>query len=191
MRFVSGGAVSLGALILGFSSVAGAAPLEREHYSFETTDTFTDTECGDPITIDYAAQFSGVFMLKKGRAGDPTPYFFDNYSGVETFTNTANNKTATLLHQGLFKDVRIEHVDGTVYQITAIETGRPVVAIGPEGNKLITDRGRIRYTFFIDTQGDSDPSNDVFLGELAPEVAGPHPVFFGVVDFCDLLAVLR
>jgi hypothetical protein len=191
MRVVSGGAACLSAVILGSSSVVGAAPLEREHYSFETTDTFTDTECGEPITIDYAAEFSGVFMLKKGRAGDPTPYVFDNYSGVETYTNTANGKTATLLHQGLFKDVRIEHVSGTVYQITAIETGRPVVAIGPDGKKLITDRGRIRYTFFVDTQGDTDLSNDVFLGELEPEVAGPHPVFFGVADFCDLLAVVR
>jgi hypothetical protein len=32
-------------------------------------------------------------MLKQGRGGDPTPYAFDNYSSVETFTNVANGQT--------------------------------------------------------------------------------------------------
>ena len=123
MRVVSLLVVCVVGIVGGGASAVGAAPLEREHYSSQDQDTFTDTECGAPITIDYTAEFSGVFMLKQGRAGDPTPYFFDNYSGVETFTNVANGKTATLAHQGLFKDVRVEHVEGTIYQFTAIETG--------------------------------------------------------------------
>jgi hypothetical protein len=142
-----GGVAVLAALLAGGVGAAGAEPLERERYSFQESDTFTDTECGAPITIDYAAEFSGLFKLKQGRAGDPTPYFFDNYSGVETFTNVANGKTFTLLHQGLFKDQHIQLVEGTVYRITAIETGRPVTAIAPDGTKINLDRGRIRYTF--------------------------------------------
>ena len=134
-----------------------AAPLEREHYSFEQSDTFTDTECGAPITIDYTGEFSGVFMLKDKKPGGPTPpYLFDNYSGVETFTNVANDETATIKHQGLYKDVQIEHVEGTIYRFTAIETGRPVVVLGPDGKKLVFDAGRIRYTFLVDTLGDAD-----------------------------------
>jgi len=179
--------------IVGFGATAvGAAPLEREHYSSHDEGTFTDTECGAPITIDYAADFSGVFMLKQGRAGDPTPYFFDNYSGVETYTNVANGKTATLAHQGLFKDLHVTQVEGTIYQFTAIETGRPVVVIGPDGHKLLFDRGRIRYSFLVDTQGDADLDNDVSLGDAAdPDVAGPHPIFSEVADFCDLLDTIR
>ncbi len=192
MRVVSVGAVCVVGLVLGLASPVGARPLVREHYSFHEEDTFTDTECGDPITIDFVVDGSGRFMLKRGRAGNPTPYYFDNYSSVETFTNVENGKTATLVHQGLFKDLRIAHVEGTIYQFTAIETGRPVVAIGPDGKKLIFDRGRIRYTFLIDTKGDSDLSNDEFLGDVVdPDVAGPHPIFFEVADFCDLLDVLR
>ena len=133
-----------------------------------------------------------MFKLKSGRHGDPTPYLSDNYSVVETYTNAANGKTATLRHQGLYKDVRIEHVEGTLYRFTAIETGRLVVAIGPDGKKLIFDRGRIRYTLLIDTQGDADLSNDVFLGDIDdPDVAGPHPIFFEEADFCDFLDLLR
>jgi len=180
-----------GALVLALPVTAGAKPLEREHYTFHDTDTFTDTDCGAPITIDYTADFAGVFMLKKGRAGDPTPYYFDNYSGVETYTNTANGKTATLAHQGLYKDQRIEHVEGTIYRFTAIETGRPVIVYGPDGRKLIFDAGRIRYTFLVDTKGDADLSNDEFIADDEPQVAGPHPIFFDEVNFCDFLDLLR
>ena len=187
-RALGGVAVLAGLLAVGVGP-AGAQPIERERYSFQESDTFTDTECGDPITVDYAAEFSGLFMLKQGRAGDPTPYFFDNYSSVETFT--ANGKTFTLTHQGLFKDQRIELVEGTVYRFTSIETGRPVSGIAPDGTKINLDRGRIRYTFFVDTLGDADLSNDVFLGAEEPDVAGPHPVFIGEADFCALLDTLR
>ena len=189
-RFASVLTAAMAAIVL-VGSVA-AAPLAREHYSFEDLDTFTETECGSPITVDYTGEFSGVFMLKDKKPGGPTPpYFFDNYSGFETFTNVANDKTATIAHQGLFKDVRIEHVEGTVYQFTAIETGRPVVVRGPDGTTLVFDAGRIRYTFLVDTLGDADLDNDVFLGDVGePDVAGPHPVFVGDVDFCDLVDLI-
>ena len=192
MRVVSVCAACVVGAVVALASPVAAKPLQSEHYSFREEDTFTNTECGAPITIDYVVEGSGVFKLKQGRAGDPTPYFFDNYSSVETYTNVANGKTATLVHQGLFKDLRIEHVEGTIYQFTAIETGRPVVVIGPDGKKLLFDRGRIRYTFLVDTKGDADLSNDEFLGDVVdPDVAGPHPIFFEVADFCDLLDVLR
>jgi hypothetical protein len=190
MRFVPVAAACAGALILSTTGPAGAAPLEREHYSFEDSDTFTDAECGEPITIDYHAEGSGVFMLKQGRAGGP-PLVFDNYEVTETYTNVANGETATLYHQGMFKDLRAVHVEGTIYEYTAIESGRPIVAFGPDGERLVFDRGQIRFTVRIDTQGDDDLGNDVFIDEDTPRVAGPHPVFDGEVDFCDLLDVLR
>ena len=88
-------------------------------------------------------------------------------------------------------DFRIVRVEGTVYHFTAIETGRPVVVFGPNGERLIFDRGRIRYSFVVDTKGDTDLSNDEFLADFEPAVAGPHPVFFEEADFCDLLDLLR
>jgi hypothetical protein len=39
--------------------------------------------------------------------------------------------------------------------------------------------------------GDADLSNNVFLRFEDPDVAGPHPVFVGDADFCDLLDALR
>jgi hypothetical protein len=189
--FTTAGAACAAALVLTVSGTASAQPLEREHYSFQESDTFTDTECGAPITIEYSAEGSGVFMLKEGRRGDPTPYFFDNYQVVETYTNVANGRSLTLAHQGLFKDLQVVHVEGTIYRFTAIETGRPIVAFGPDGERLVFDRGRISYSFLVDTLGDADLSNDVFLEDDEADVAGPHPVFFGEVDFCDGLDLIR
>ena len=183
-------ACASGALI-AVAPQAGAAPLVREHYSGSDDDTFTDTECGDPITIDYHVVFSGVFMLKEGRRGDPTPFFFDNYSSVESFTNVANGRTATVAHNGLYKDLRIELVEGTTYRFTAIEAGRPVVVFGPDGERLIFDRGRIFWSFVVDTKGDTDLDNDEFISDFPPSVAGPHPILDGVADFCDLLDLIR
>ncbi len=181
----------IAALVL-VGSVA-AAPLEREHYSFEDSDTFIETDCGDPITIDWTVTGSGVFMLKDRRPGGPTPpYYFDNYSSVETYTNVANDRTATVKHQGLYRDVQIKFVEGTVYQFTAMDSGRPIVVTGPNGERLVADRGGIRFTFLVDTQGDADLSNDVFIGDVSdPKVSGPHPVFVGDVDFCDLVDLIR
>jgi hypothetical protein len=191
MRLVPVTAVCAGALILSTACPAGAAaPLEVDHYSFEESDTFTDTECGEPITIDVHVEGSGVFMFKSGRAGGP-PLVFDNYEFTESFTNVDTGETATVYHQGLYKDLNAVHVEGTVYEFTAIEVGRPVVVFGPDGKRLVFDRGQLRHTFRVDTHGDDDLSNDDFLGEDEPRIAGPHPVFEEEVDFCDLLDVLR
>ena len=157
-------ALCAGALVVAIPAGASAKPIVHEHYEETESDTFTDTECGAPITIDYSAEFSGVFKLQVKKATAPIPLFSDNYSGVERYTNVANGKTVTLLHQGLFKDVHVELVEGTIYRFTAMESGRPVVAIGPDGKKLIFDRGRLRYTALIETFGDGDSDNDVFLG---------------------------
>lgn len=184
-----GGAAVVAGLLASGVAPAGAEPIEREHYTFHVSDTITDTECGAPITVDYVADFSGLFMIKEGRAGDPTPYVFRNYSDVETFT--ANSKTFTLIHEGLYMDQHIELVEGTVYRITAIETGRPVSGIAPDGTKVNLDRGRIRFTFLVDTLGDVEPRNDVFLSDEGTDVAGPHPALIGEADFCDLLDALR
>jgi hypothetical protein len=43
----------------------------------------------------------------------------------------------------------------------------------------------------FDTLGDADLSNDIFVGDLDPDLAGPHPVFFDEDFFCDLLYLIR
>ncbi|HZB41753.1 MAG TPA: hypothetical protein VE487_12355 [Ilumatobacter sp.] len=75
--------------------------------------------------------------------------------------------------------------------LTSIESGRPVVVYEPDGDKLIFDAGRIFWSFDVDTQGDTDLSNDEFIADYPPRVAGPHPILDGVAGFCELLDLLR
>lgn len=168
----------VGLLALAIAAPAQAAPLVREHYS--GTDSFDFDDCGFVIHGDVT--FQGVFMLKKPRADGAPPYLFDNYEVHETLT--ANGRTLTIDHQGLYKDVRITHVEGTVYQFVAIEVGRPFVARDGDGNILFHDRGLLKATFQVDTLGDTDLDNDVFIEgswELLMD-AGSHPAFY--IDFC-------
>lgn len=183
IRVRSISAVALLALAFTLAPGASAAPLVREHYSGVETGTFDD--CG--FTIAFETTFQGVFMLKDGRRGDPTPYYFDNYNVTEVLTNVATGEWLTITHNGLYKDLRVTQVEGTVYSFVANESGQPFVVRDSAGNVVLRDRGLLRTTFQVDTLGDTDLDNDVFIEdsfELLRD-AGSHPGFF--IDFCEIM----
>ncbi len=175
-------------LVLAFAMLLAAAPTQakplfREHYS--GTDSFDFDNCG--FTIHDDVTFQGVFMLKAPRRDGAPPYLFDNYNSHETLS--ANGKSFTIDHQGLYKDLRITLVSGTIYQFTAIEVGQPFVVRDASGNKVFFDRGRLVYTFQVDTKGDTDLDNDVFIDGSFSLLAdnGRHPAFYA--DFCQDIAI--
>ncbi len=95
-------------------------------------------------------------MLKQGRRGDPTPYFFDNYKYETVFTNPETGAWFTQSGNGMFKDLKIVNVSGTVYSFETIEVGRPFEVRDMNGDLVIKDRGHLRTRFSVDTLGDSD-----------------------------------
>ena len=165
-------------LALAMAAPVQAAPLEREHYSF--TDSFDFDDCGFVVHVEVVGE--GVFMLKAPRSDGAPPYYFDNYNVTETLT--ANGRTLTIEHQGLYKDLQITLVEGTIYQFVAIEAGQPFVATDEDGNVLFHDRGLLKTTFQVDTLGDTDLSNDIFIEDSWSLVmdAGAHPGFY--IDGC-------
>ena len=174
---------ALAALVVSMASPAGAAPLEREHYS--GTDHFIDESCGFEVTVD--VEFSGVFMLKAPKDEGAPPRLFDNYEAHETLTAEGSTRVLTVDHQGLYKDLRITHVEGTVYQFVSQESGQPFVVRDEDGTVLIRDRGLLRTTFQVDTHGDTDLENDEFIEGSFEVLAdrGSHPGFY--LDFCVVL----
>jgi hypothetical protein len=165
-------------LALAVAGPVQAAPLEYEHYS--GTDSFDFDDCG--FVIHDEVVFEGVFMLKAPAEEGAPPRLFDNYHSIETLT--ANGRTATIEHQGLYKDLHITLVEGTIYQFVAMEAGRPFTVLDADGNVLIRDRGVLFTTFQVDTMGDTDLDNDVFIDgswSLLKD-AGSHPGFY--IDFC-------
>lgn len=170
------------AVFLLAAAPAQAAPLERAHYSDSFSDDFDD--CGFDVHVEGTAE--GVFMLKT-RNGNPTPFYFDNYEVHLTYS--ANGKSFTQDANGLYKDLRITLVEGTIYRFEAIETGQPFVARDSDGNVVYRDRGFLGRTFLDDTKGDTDLDNDEFI-EGSFEIfrdAGDHTGFY--IDFCEDLVV--
>ena len=171
----------LAVLGLALPAAAQAGPIEREHYS--GTDSFDFDDCG--FVVHDEVTFEGVFMLKAPRADGAPPYLFDNYNNVETLT--AKGRTLTIEHQGLYKDLHITLVKGTVYEFVAMEAGQPFVVRDGDGDVLVRDRGVLRTTFRVDTHGDTDLDNDEFIEDSFSLLAdhGRHPGFY--LDFCELM----
>lgn len=161
---------------------AHADPIDREHYS--GTDSFSFSDCG--FQIDGVSTFSGVFMLKQGRAGDPTPYVMDKFKYETVYTNPVTGASFTESANGLYKDLRIVNIEATVYHFEAFYAGQPFRIHDSDGNLVIRDRGHLRVSFSVDTLGDADLDNDVFVDGSFEVVAdnGSHPGFF--TDFCEI-----
>ena len=166
--------LSIGLLWAALAAPAAAKPLEHEHY--EGSDTFTVEDfCGTDWTVD--ATFEGNFVLKAGRRGDPTPYFFDNYRFREVWTDVAD-PTRQFLREGngLWRDQHITLVEGTTYHFVVHEVGQPSVGKSMDGDVIFRDRGSIVWEFTVDTKGDADLENDEFIsGEGPTSIHGPHP----------------
>jgi hypothetical protein len=179
------GAASLLTGIAGAAALAPAqaAPLEREHYQ----GTFTEEFDCDGITLRQEVSIQGQFMLKQGRAGDPNPYLTDNYEySVRTTAVPDTGRWFTREGNGLYKDRKITLVEGTVYQVDAIEAGQPWIVRDMDGNLVLRDRGLLHTRYQVDTKGDADPSNDEFVEGSWELVAdrGSHPGFY--VDYCQM-----
>ena len=161
---------------------AQAAPLEGEHYS--TTDSFDFADCG-PLVHDEVSS-SGVYLLKAPTKPGAPPRYFDNYEVHEVLS--ANGRTMTIDHNGLYKDLHATLVSGTTYRFVAQESGQPLVARDDTGAVLLHDRGLLRTTFVVDTLGDNDLDNDVFIDGSFELLAdnGSHAAFY--IDICDVIA---
>ena len=165
---------------------AQAAP-PVAHELYEGSDVYEFEVCG--LAVRNEVSFSGNFMLKAPRSDGAPPYFMDNYDVVESWTVEGSDRVLTFEHNGVYKDIKITHVEGTVYRFDTLEAGQPYVIRDESGRVLLRDRGAIRWTFLVDTKGDTDLSNDVFLEEPTVVTShGPHPgLYRSDEDFCTFL----
>jgi hypothetical protein len=173
------------ALAVGVSP-AMARLLEQDRYSGSEAGTWDD--CGH--TYEYEGRWEGLFTLKAGRAGDPTPYLTDNYAWHWVNRNPENGKWFTERGQGLYKDVRITHLGGTTYRFIAHESGSPYTIRTSDGERISMDRGVLVFQFDVDTQGDDDLDNDVFLEDSFVLLGdhGSHPQWHRTSDeYCEIV----
>jgi hypothetical protein len=165
---------------------AQAKPQVRERYH----DTYSDTfDCDGLVTLHVEGEVSGLFMLKQGRRGDPTPYWFDNFAFREVYTAVPDTgRWITIEGNLIYKDLRIVQTEGTVHTFEAIQVGQLVVR-DADGNVVFRDRGRLLFRFVVDTLGDNDPDNDIPIDGTFEVLAenGPHP-WWDETDKCQWAA---
>ena len=120
--------------------------------------------------------FNGVFMLKAPTEAGAPPRYFDNYEPHETLS--ANGRTLTIDHQGLYKDLhdRPSSRARSTSSCPRSRVSRSSSATS-DGNVLFRDRGVLKSTFLVDTKGDTDLDNDVFIEGSFELLAdhGSHP----------------
>jgi hypothetical protein len=169
----------------GHGTIAITRSANIDHYSW--VDAFTYSDCG--ITVNGVGAGSGSFHLRPGKHGDPTPHLFDNYSWRYVSTNPDNGKWFVEEGNGLYRDLHITNVEGTVYTFVAQETGRPYSLTDMNGNKVFFDRGRLLVTFQVDTKGDDDLGNDEFIEGSFELLAdnGAHPMWRFDGEWCDIV----
>lgn len=170
-----------GIFVLVSTTGGQARVIERSHYS--GTDSGVENICGH--RVHFEVSFSGLFMLRM-RGNEPTPYYFDNYRFRDVHTDAEGNGFI-IQSNGLYKDLRITHVRGTIYRFVAIESGQPFSIRSLDGGVVVRDRGLLKTSFLVDTHGDADLDNDEFVdGSFRVLMdSGSHPGFTLTEDeFC-------
>ena len=159
------------AFVLSAAIPSEARVVDRERYS----GSFAGEEinCGHHVHLE--GTFHGTLMFKS-TAGDVAATMYDDYNIHEVFTE-ANGDGYILDQTGLYHEIRARLVRGTVYRFTAINVGQVFTIRTLSGKAVERNRGLEDITFLMDTQGDSDPTNDVFFEDSLRLVraAGKHP----------------
>ena len=180
-------AVATVAALLAMALPAQAKVIDREHYTFSESTEFE--ECGFSIRSDFTA--SGHTRTRVGKHDLDTAFFaLDNYEYTDRWTNTANGRFLTIWGNAVIRDVKATHVEGSIFQFTTVESGRPFNLADASGRVILRDRGAIRETYLFDTEGDDVPGG-IFLETLSLRVSGPHPGFdLTDEEFCAVITPL-
>src|SRR5438477_2633822 len=172
------------AMLWSSPTAAAARVLDRERYS--VTSVGHERTCGRHLRVD--TTFSGVRMTKSAQQGVAT-VAFNNYKIHEVLTE-ADGDGYIMDLDGLYSEARVSHVRGTLYRYTATNVGQVFTIRTLDGKAVERNHGLLEITFLMDTKGDSDPGNDVFLEDSLRLVrdAGKHPIVTQTdAEFCAVI----
>jgi hypothetical protein len=172
------------AAMLALGAPAGATVIGQEHYS--GTDTYSFNDCG--FWLDAESEFYGQILFRVDPGGEAF-LVKDKFWYRDVLTNRDTGEWFVLRGNGLFHETKAKHIEGNVYEFTAVEAGQPFVIEDSAGKVIVRDRGVIRHTAIFDTLGDGVPSAE-FIEETHTSVHGPHPGFADDFPFCEIAAEL-
>jgi hypothetical protein len=176
-------AVAMLTLPMASAAPAGATVIDRGRYSVEFEDGYDD--CGLQVAAE--VRLSGTYRIRAGTGANEGAFFLrDNVSYTETHTNVATGESFSVEGRWLFNEVRASHVDGNVFEFSAVQAGRSFVVFDSDGRVVLHDRGVVQFRVLFDTGGDNEPGGELLVEEV--QFHGPHPG--AEVDFCDLVTSL-
>jgi hypothetical protein len=115
--------------------------------------------CGDIVNFPVLHDSYASGTVRLAPHGDSPLYFAMHFHVIETFTNTLNGKTLTLVTDGTGKDLKdVDNGDDTI-TITFKIVFRQL-SYGPDGTLLFRTAGQYWTRETIDTNGTTDPSDD-------------------------------
>jgi hypothetical protein len=171
-------------VVLTAAGTAFAVAPQRELEQRSVT-TGTEEVCG--VAWDVTSTTASLFMLRAGSPTDPTPLFFfrANYRNVYTDPEDAS-RGFILEGRSLFRDLDVTRIAGTLYRFEAIDVGATTIS-SLDGRTVAANRGAVRWTFLVETNGSVDPDG---YGDVEVEldgVAGPHGIPGDDEGFCGTI----
>jgi hypothetical protein len=145
--------------VLGFMAPPTMAAAPEPFVDDPPAELLPADVCGDvvtfPVLTDHYSSGTEHLTTHHGLV-----HFQVHFRDVDTFTNTLNGKTFTVVNKGTGKDLKIvDNGDGTI-TITFKLVFRQLV-YAPDGSLLFRTAGQFRTRETIDTHGTlTDPSDD-------------------------------
>ena len=168
--------------VFALAGPASAMTVETNHYVDEFS--FATERCGSSWRADL--RIEGHVQVRTRDAVTP-PTVVDNYEMKIVWTEVADPDHQYIVHtQGQARDVPLRLVEGTVWEFTWTDIGRPFQILTSDGELVMHDRGQLQITSLRDTLGDADPANDVWLKDTDFRTRGKFPSF--ELDLCEVFS---
>ena len=138
-------------------------------------------DCGFPVEV--TGSRDDTFIVREGKNKDAGAFpVLNRFAWRETWTNPATGEWFLIRGHGTFNEVKTEHVEGNIFEFTAIETGQAVIVEDSSGRVVTRNRGAVRFAYLFDTLGDGEPGGN-WVEDTYFRESGPHPSLD--VDFCE------
>ena len=170
------------AVVAVFTLAGPAAAMNVETNRLVDTFSFPIERCGYSWLGN--VHFERLVQVRTRDAVTP-PTITENYELTVEWTDVADPSHGYVVHtQGQTRDVPVRLVEGTVWEFTWTDIGRPFQILTSDGELVMHDRGRLQVTSLRDTLGDADPGNDVWLEDTDFGTRGKFPSFD--LDLCEV-----
>lgn len=170
------------ALGAAFALAGPASAMSVETERFVDTLSFPIDRCGYSWLGD--VRLERLVQVRTRDAVTP-PTVIENYELTVVWTDAADPDHQYVVHtQGQARDVPVRLVEGTVWEFTWTDIGRPFQILTINGRLVMHDRGVLRITSLRDTLGDADPTNDVWLEDTDFATRGKFPSLD--LDLCEV-----